>query len=279
MQLSPHVFEHKSAGGINVIRVDNALASAEISLFGGHVLGFVPKHDPRQRLWLSPNAVMDGSKAIRGGIPICWPWFGQAQTPGLPAHGYLRQQQWQVVNVVDDEHHTLVTLSPTTTQGQGFSGTASVLLDVLVGQRLTISLVTTNQGQQPFSFCAALHSYFAVQDVSAVRLTGLEGDYLDKTQGFKACPTPAPYVIRGEVDRVHLCPAPEVDLHEADIVTKVSSQGHDSVVVWNPGAEKSRDIVDMQPQGYLQMLCVETAITRGVTLQPGAQHRLMQTID
>ncbi|MDF2178763.1 D-hexose-6-phosphate mutarotase [Aliiglaciecola sp. CAU 1673] len=278
MKLSTHVFQKQTDAGINILTIDNQTASVEISLFGGQVLSYLPKHDSRQRLWLSPKAVLDGSKAIRGGVPICWPWFGQAKTTGLPAHGYLRSQPWHVVRIDDELEKTTLQLQPHDTHGAGFDGIASVLLEVEVSERLSIRLITSNQGDKPFTYCAALHSYFAVSHIENVRLNGLKGQYLDKTQGFSAFPTPTSYAIEGEVDRVHLFASPEVELKDGKNTTRIGSLGHDSVVVWNPGIDKTKDITDMEPMGFQQMLCVETAITQGKTLEVGEEHQLIQII-
>ncbi|MFT4746307.1 MAG: glucose-6-phosphate 1-epimerase, partial [Congregibacter sp.] len=99
--------------GIQVLHISNAFATAEISLFGGHVLSFKPKHDARERLWISQSALFDGKKAIRGGIPICWPWFGDHSCNNdVAAHGYVRTQTWQVLNSEETDLGTTINLKP-----------------------------------------------------------------------------------------------------------------------------------------------------------------------
>ncbi|GGD64196.1 D-hexose-6-phosphate mutarotase [Lacimicrobium alkaliphilum] len=278
MKLSANVSQRTSDQGLKLINVDNQAASLELSLFGGHILSFVPKADNRQRLWLSPDAVMDGSKAIRGGIPVCWPWFAAHQQPGLPAHGFLRNQTWHIGRIDDEPNRTELVLTPGQVEGEGFDGDADVSLVIVVSEQLSISLVTRNTGDTPFEFRAALHSYFNLSDISQAQIQGLSGEYIDKVQQNSLQTTPAPYTISGETDRIHLSSAQKVLLQEDKDQTTIGSAGHDSIVVWNPGPEKVRQMADMPDQHYKHMLCVETAITQGKSLQAGETHILTQTI-
>lgn len=278
MKLSAHVSQSTSDKGLTLINVDNQSASAVLSLYGGHMLSFVPRADNRERLWLSPDAVMDGTKAIRGGIPVCWPWFGNHQQPGLPAHGYLRTQPWTILRIDDNAKCTELVLQPTQASGKGFIGEADVSLLIRVSEQLSISLVTRNTGHSLFEFSAALHSYFSVSDISQVQIQGLSGQYIDKTQQNNLQPTPCPYAISGETDRIHLCIADEALLEDNAQQTVIGSSGHDSIVVWNPGPQKAAEMADMPQQEYQHMLCIETAVTQGKTLQSGETHTLTQII-
>lgn len=271
---------------VPTIEVQHPKGRAIISLFGGHVLSFIPAKDGRERLYVSPQANFDGKQAIRGGIPVCWPWFsdrhGQA-LGSLPAHGYLRKQLWQLADSqFNDEAHQ-VRLVPRTTQGDGFDGQADVSLLIEVGSRLSVCLTTHNTGSTAFTFTCALHSYFAVQDIQQAELNGLSGQFEDKTRHFQLSDTPSPYHFSGETDRVHLSRAACVTLHDGNVYgnahTDIHSQGHDSIVVWNPWEANCQTMADMPDDGYLQMLCVETAVTQGVTLAAGEQHQLRQIID
>jgi glucose-6-phosphate 1-epimerase len=263
---------------IQVLQIDNALGFAEIALFGGHILSFTPKHDGRERLWVSENAIYDGKKAIRGGVPICWPWFGDHKSDEFGAHGYVRDQAWHIVQSQDSELGTLVTLQPATTQGLGFDGQTELTLTVLVGKTLTIQLNSKNIGETNTSINCALHTYFAVSDINQTHLSGLQGKYLDKTRDFDSFDTPSNYQFNEETDRVHLFKASEVTIHDQQTETSVLSEGHDSIVVWNPWQEKSISMADMADDSYLTMLCVETAVTQGQILSPGQVHTLQQII-
>lgn len=280
MQLSPST-KFDNTLGVTRILVDNPFAQASVSLYGGHVLSFCPKSDGRERLWLSKQAVLDGSKAIRGGIPVCWPWFSDSHGQddvSLPAHGYLRTQTWQLISSQDHHDHTELKLVPAATQGPGFSYEAEVSLVIKIGQTMSIDLHTHNPGPQPFAITCALHTYFAISDIRSVELKGIEGQYKDKTRNWQVSETPAPYRFSEETDRVHHCKSEQVTIHTEGDITKVGSTGHDSLVVWNPWQEKSVTMGDMEDSGYQTMVCVETAVTDGFTLAPGTEHHLIQTI-
>ncbi len=274
-----------SKQNIQVLEVDNDHARASISLFGGHIISFTPKYDQRQRLWLSEQAIFDAHHAIRGGVPLCWPWFGDHQATRVdpsdkrfPAHGYVRKQPWLMVNCHDTPKGTEITLQPRSSEGEGFDGHAQLSLIIRVGVRLSMQLVTENLGEQGFSFTCALHSYFAVEDIHNCQLNGLSGDYKDKTRDWQILPTPSPYTFSEETDRVHLSTPKQVTIVEDNSRIDISSNGHDSMVIWNPWAQNSAAMGDMPDKGFKQMLCVETAITQGRTVQSGETHTLEQII-
>ncbi|MBT1065246.1 D-hexose-6-phosphate mutarotase [Bowmanella sp. Y26] len=277
MKLSTHVFQRISDQGMPIISVDNPQASLELSLFGGHVLSYMPKRDNRQRLWMSPKAVMDGSKAIRGGIPVCWPWFGAAAEPALPAHGFVRDQMWQVLRVDDDNDLTRIQLQPEFSHLAG-GGQLELMLELLIGEQLTVNLVTHNRQSKSLRFGGALHSYFRVKHIDQVVVDGLSGAYMDKVGNLLVEETPSPYVITQETDRIQLNAVSDVHIREAGQQTAIGFSGHDSIVVWNPWQDKSAQMGDMTTDGYQQMLCIEAAITQGIELAPGHSHTLTQII-
>lgn len=265
---------------VTLLDINNAHGSATLSLFGGQVLSFVPAQDGRERLYLSKLARVDGSKSIRGGIPVCWPWFGAHKTAtGVPAHGFARTRQWQLLESGDDAAGTWLLLQATDTAGAGFAGEAQLQLHIRVGSTLQVELRTTNTGTTPFPLSAALHTYFAVQDIRRTELRGLSGRYSDKTRDWEHFDTPLPYYFSEETDRIHLHAAPALDIVEAgEARTHIASNGHDSIVVWNPWSECARNFPDMEAQDYTRMLCVETALTQGFELQPQQSHSLVQSI-
>lgn len=264
---------------IQLVHISNAFAIAEISLFGGHIVSFIPKHDGRERLWVSENALFDGKKPIRGGIPICWPWFGDhPSNTDVAAHGYVRTQTWGILNAEDTVTGTSITLKPQTSAGDGFAGDAKLTLVVHVGQQLTIQVHTSNLGNTPFSYNCALHSYFAISDINHCELLGLSKPYSDKTRSFNMFDTPKPYRFTQETDRVHREQPNTLTLVDEQINIDILSSGHDSIVVWNPWQDKSSTMSDMADDGYLTMLCVETAITQGQEVKAGETHILEQII-
>ncbi len=272
--------ERKASDQITILEIENAHATASISLFGAQVLSFKPKHDGRERLFLSASARWDGSKSIRGGIPLCWPWFGMHREPDkYSAHGYIRTRNWQLLATEDTESATRLLFGVDDTAGPGFDGNTSLTLEILLGKQLSISLNTTNTGAAPFNLSCALHTYFAVSEITRNELEGLQGTYSDKTRNWAMLPTPSPYSFTEETDRIHLYAAPTVSILDAAGPTHVHSRGHDSVVVWNPWEENSRKLPDMADGDFKHMLCVETALTQGFVLAPNEVHSLTQTIE
>jgi glucose-6-phosphate 1-epimerase len=270
---------------VQILVIDNDYAFATVSLFGGQILSFTPKYDQRARLWLSNSAILDGKQSIRGGIPVCWPWFGDHQdvrdkvpNADFPAHGYVRKQQWKIVECRDTPKGTEVVLQPNTSQGNGFDNKAQLSLIINVGVRLSVKLVTENIDDKAFSFNCALHSYFAITDIHTCQLRGFSGEYKDKTRHWEIFASPFPYTFSEETDRVHLSTPQKVSIVEETGNIDIMSAGHDSMVVWNPWAEKSATMVDVQDDGFQTMLCIETAITHGHTVEPGDSHTLEQII-
>lgn len=261
---------------VETLEIDNAHATASISLWGAQLLSFKPKHDNRERLFKSKKIVLDGSKSLRAGIPVCWPWF--AQKDGFQKHGYVRTRPWQVLNATETTDYTEIVLAPFEMSGEGFDGTADVKLIVQIGKRLSVTLTTTNKGMSAFEFNAALHTYFAVDDINDVELKGLSGTYSDKTRDWAMLETPDPYRFTEETDRIHLNPVKQVSIVQPTSEIGIESDGHDSVVVWNPWADKSSNMRDMGSEAYLRMVCVETAVTQGLKLQAGEIHSLVQKI-
>lgn len=278
MQLSESVALLSASNQVDILVVENDLAEARISLYGGHTLSYKPKRDHRERLWESQDAVLDGTKAIRGGIPVCWPWFGDHPSKNWPAHGYMRTQQWHVVECVDSETGSVIKLKPEFSVGPGFDGNADLTLTVSVGNELSVQLTTKNVGAQSFEFGGALHSYFNIEDISQTQLHGLTGDFLDKTENYARKVTPEAYRFHGETDNIHLSTESVLTIRTPGFSIDIESLGQDSIVVWNPWIEKSQSMTDMPDYGYQFMLCVESAITQGVTLAVNEQHTLTQVI-
>lgn len=262
---------------IDTLQINNPFADATISLWGGHILSFIPKNDGRERLFISEKALFDGSKSIRGGVPVCWPWFGSRQD-GFQAHGYVRMQDWHVLSATDEADYTEIVLAPTSTKGGDFTGSAELTLTVQIGQQMRITLSTKNTGDTAFTYNAALHTYFSVADINQTELTGLSGTYSDKPLNWAKFETPSPYMFTGETDRVHLNPVQSVTIVQPDVSTDIESFGHDSLVVWNPWSEIASNMIDMDIDGYEKMLCVETAVTQGMTVESGQVHSLTQVI-
>jgi glucose-6-phosphate 1-epimerase len=265
---------------VSLLEFSNAKASATISLFGGQVLSYKPKHDERERLFLSGAALFDGSKSIRGGVPICWPWFGAHPTDAqLPAHGFVRTRRWYLAAMDSSQQGSRLLLLPEDSNHRAMTGHLTVELELLIGDQLELRLRSTNRDTKELPLNCALHSYFAVSNIAQTWLSGLSGQYSDKTRNWERFNTPAPYQITEETDRIHLQAAPSLTLHDPRGDTRIHSQGHDSIVVWNPWKNAPQHFPDFAPDDYRHMLCVETALTQPFLLAPGATHVLTQVVE
>jgi len=266
--------------GLPTLELATPASECTIALHGAQVLGFVPRGD-RDRLWVSEKAHFQAGKALRGGIPICFPWFGpHPERPDLPAHGFARTRSWRLTRVeaIDAARARaeLELVSDADTM-RLFPHRFVARLAVTVGEALELAFEVTNTDQAPFSFEIALHTYFAVSDAGAAAVGGLGGRaYVDKVAGG-VVRRQADELVRftGEVDCVYDNDRPLtlVDSGRARPL-EIDSRGAGSTVVWNPGPEKTRTMGDMSPEGFHGFVCVETGNVgdRRVTLPPGGRH-------
>lgn len=269
--------------GQPLLTIDNGYARAEISLFGAHVLSY-QRHDEPASIWLSDKAVLDGSKPIRGGIPLCWPWFGPAPArvgSGKPSHGFARTSLWTLDGVSDHGDGTLVHLSlrDNETTRQLWPHAFELELDVLVGKELALVLTTRNTGKEPLVYSGALHTYLQISSPEAVSVSGLGEPYADKLTGQDGQQQGA-LTLNGPLDRVYWQPDAQVSIQDGERQTRVVSGNHDSMVVWTPWLEGAIAMADMSDDGYRTMLCVEAAIASeaGVTVAPDEEHSFSTVI-
>ena len=275
-----HFVEGK--GGIPCITIENKHASAKISLQGAHILSWIPKGN-EDVLWLSEEAKFAPGKSVRGGIPICWPWFGAHETnSNFPAHGFARTTNWQVLSTeaLSDGHTRIsFTTTPLTENTDMWPVDTTVQYQINIGKKLELELITHNNGTQAISIGQALHTYFNIGDISKTLLHGLDHcDYLDKPDNFKRKTQYGPVCIEEEVDRIYLdtasdCVIEDKALNRNIVIIKCGSH---STVVWNPWQEVAANMGDLGPDGYTKMLCVEScnASEDVITIQPGKAHQL-----
>ena len=269
-------------GGLVVAEVGNPHATARIALQGAQVLDWTPAGE-RPVIWLSPNAVFAVGKAVRGGVPICWPWFGPHPVEsGFPAHGFARTRNWEVLQsqqLADGRSTLAFRLVQDADSRALWPHESELTLLVSVGQQLQIDLLTRNTGREPFTVSQALHTYFAVSDVREVELRGLEGlPYIDKVDGGARREQSGAVTLGAETDRVYLDHGGEVVIDDPGLQRRIhiDRRGSHSTVVWNPWAEKSAAMADMGEGVWRGMLCVEAANAAddAVTLAAGDEHRL-----
>lgn len=269
-------------GGLPVAEIHNDAGRATIALQGAHVMMFEP-HGDEPVLWLSDYASFVPGKSIRGGIPVCWPWFGaHASDASLPSHGYARTAQWQPVEseaLADGRTRIVFELVDTPETKAMCPHALRLRNSITVGAALTVALETTNLSEAPFNLTQALHTYFAVADVRRISIEGLEDcDYLDKVEDFARKRQQGPVTIAHEVDRIYLGTGELQEIRDPGMerVIRITSTGSHSTVVWNPWTDKAEKMGDFGPDGHLGMLCVETANAAddAVELAPGAMHTL-----
>lgn len=272
-------------GGFPCVRISNRHADALVSLYGGQVLSFQPK-GAEELLFVSDKAYYAAGKAIKGGIPVCWPWFGpDPEGKDRPAHGFVRNRLWEVwetrANADGSTTVVLGLVSSPETQAI-WPHSFRLALEITVGKTLQLALVTHNTGDAPFNITQALHTYFAVGAIADTRVTGLAGThYIDKAAGAGGVvkPQDGAVTINAEVDRIYLdAPAQLTVEDEAGKRTiRIASQGNKTTVVWNPWAKIAAEMGDLQDDDYLHFVCVETtnAADDVVEVAPAGEFRLV----
>lgn len=274
-------------GGLTVLRVTNALAEATVALHGAHVLSYTPA-GATDLLWLSRMSHFAPGQPIRGGIPICWPWFGaHPSESGFPNHGFARLLPWTLLAAEgepDGPTHLVLELRDSDATRAWWPAAFSLTLALTVGAELRLELMMLNAGRSPVSITAALHTYFHVGDIGSTRVIGLDGcPYLDTVGGANRRHTQSGDVtFTREVDRIYQDASPAVTI-EAPALNRrihVAKAGSRSTVVWNPWIAKAARMPDFGDDEYRDMLCVETANARDdrVTLAPGASHVTAQIL-
>ena len=268
--------------GLPLVEVANAHGTATIALQGAQLLQWTPRGE-QPVVWLSPAAKYVAGKSMRGGVPVCWPWFGpHAAHKDFPAHGIARTSDWEMLSTetVANGGHRLGLRLPISEAAQAYWPHATQLeCFITVGPALEMELVTRNLGEQTLDISEALHTYFTVSDVRQVQVHGLDGcDYVDKVAGGQRKQQAGPVTISGETDRVYLGTEAECWIDDPGYGRRIriKKTGSRSTVVWNPWIEKADAMGDLGPEGYLHMLCVESAnaLEDTVRLAPAAEHRL-----
>jgi D-hexose-6-phosphate mutarotase len=269
--------------GIILLKVDHPLATATVSLEGGQVLAWQPKSQAIPVLWSAEPCHWIKGRAIRAGVPICWPWFGaHPNQSGLPAHGYARLCSWDVTDIsmslsgaVDLTLNMLVEHEiPETCKVS-----AQLSVCISVSDTLSIALTTTHNGDQPIRLTEALHAYFYVSDIRDVTIEGLRDcRYVDLIDQQVIKTQTGVLTFTGETGRVFLDTQ-----HNCLIIDqaynrtiKIEKSGSRSTVVWNPGLETASNMNDLGPVAWQKMVCVESAnaLDNFVTVHPKEQHTL-----
>ncbi|MPV35751.1 D-hexose-6-phosphate mutarotase [Georgenia subflava] len=271
-------------GGLSRLDVSTPVATAEVYLHGAHLTAWTPAgQDPV--IWMSSKSTFAPGKAIRGGVPICFPWFGAGREPGMsPAHGFGRLAGWTLVGADDDAGVVTLTLRLTDADVTGVPGAQvwphpfEATYSITLGSELGLALSVRNTGTDEYSFEEALHTYLHVKDVTGVTVEGLDGArYVDKVSGAESRTQDGPVVFAGETDRVYHSTgtATVVDPGSARTIT-VAKSSSANTVVWNPWTAKAAAMPDYDDAEWPTMVCVETAnaLDDAVTLAAGETHTM-----
>jgi D-hexose-6-phosphate mutarotase len=284
--ITDHIAFVSGAGGLPFAQIRNAFATATVSLHGGQVLAFQP-HGHGPVLWVSAQSLYQPGKAIRGGIPVCWPWFGpHPSDPAKPAHGFARTSLWSVLSaaaLADGATQIRLRLADGDTSLALWPHAFDLRLVVTVGAELKVELIARNPGSAPYTYSGALHSYFDVSDIAAISIRGLDGcPYIDQVDGDQRKLQHGPITIASETDRVYLNTTETCAIEDPGLDRRITiaKAGSHSTVVWNPWVEKARRLADFGDEEYHSMVCVETANADGdsVTVAPGGEQRLTAII-
>lgn len=281
---------------LNCWRITTQHAELLIAQQGAQVLSY-QRLGEQPLLWLSEDALFKSGKSVRGGVPVCWPWFGalKRNPPAVlamysgdeeaPAHGLARGRDWQLLSIDNGAGSVRIEFSLPEAQGDlpGWKHNIELKLVIEMAEQLTLTLSSQNLGARPVTISQALHSYFAVSDVRQVRVEGVEGcEYIETLVNWEQRTQSAALGFAGETDRIYLNTPQRLSIVDPGWKRRIvlDSSGSRSAVIWNPWTERAAELPDMAADGWQRMLCIETANVWDnlVELAPGASHSLSVSI-
>ena len=279
--LPPSVRIVPGGGGLPVARVRGRAGVAEVYLQGAHVTAWAPTGG-RSALWMSSLSRYAPGTALRGGVPICFPWFGpHASDPTAPAHGFARRVDWQLAAAHEEGDDVVLAFRLTDTEATRSSAWPhrfEAVYTVTVGSRLTLSLQVTNRDSVPVLFEEALHTYLSVPDIRSTRITGLESAvFQDRVLGPGLLPgETGPLRFGAETDRLYPCTTAPVTVDGGAGRITMAKDCSNATVVWNPWTVKAAAMADVGQDEWTGMVCVEACNVReaSVRLSPGACHTM-----
>lgn len=268
-------------GGLEKVRVSGPHAQGEIYLHGAHVTSWKPEGQ-QEVLWMGGNGWWVDGKPIRGGVPICFPWFGpKKDAPEAPVHGTARLEAWSLesVQLEGDAVTVALSLKSDALLKKWFAADVELRFRASFGPKLTVQLETANTGNSAFSIEEALHTYFAVGDVRQVQVNGLTGcHYLDKIDGAREKTQEGAILITQETERVYTNTPDEVEIDDPVLKRRirVSKQNSLDTVVWNPWVAKSKAMPDFVDDEWPGMICIETCnvLKDSIRIEPGQRHTM-----
>lgn len=259
-----------------------------VYLYGAHLAQWHPATEEHPLLWISPNSLYEMGKPIRGGVPICFPWFGpNALDSSLPMHGLARLRLWSLTDATLSGDNTLRLTMRLTDDAETLKlwpHAFEAVLRLELGRHLEMQLQVTNRSNAPFFFEEALHTYYAVSDVRQISVTGLQGAaFIDRTQNQLRSQQPMePIRFGGIFDRSFLNTSSTCEIHDPgwQRTLRIAKAHSLTSVVWNPAAERAAQLTDLGAENWSGFVCVETAnaADNRLMLLPGATHRLSATV-
>ncbi|MCL9783081.1 D-hexose-6-phosphate mutarotase [Vibrio sp. S4M6] len=268
---------------IKIAYIQHPKATAAISLFGAHMLSYIPQGQ-QDLLWMSEASAFDGKTAIRGGIPVCWPWFANFASP---SHGYARTSEWRIVEHQENDKGVIIQLGLKTNDAifSVWPNQFELLLSIEVAETLKVSMNITNIDSKPWAFSGALHSYLNVGDISKTSITGMGPSYIDKLLDGKQVQGEDTLLVDRGIDRIYTEPESTILIKDEQRhrTLHVENSGHNCAVLWNPWQEGSQSMKDMQNDGYRTMICAESVLYASdekelCTLQPGERYTLSTSL-
>jgi glucose-6-phosphate 1-epimerase len=291
--LPPSVRAEYGPGNLPRLAIKTRLGEARVYFQGAHVTAWHPASASAPVLWMSGSSFFEAGKPLRGGVPICFPWFGpHASDPKAPGHGFARLRDWTLIAATEAADGSVTVAlelasDPASELAQSplWPHAFRAVHRITVGATLTMALEVTNPGPDAFTFEEALHTYFAVRDVREVTITGLERtDYLDKVTGLdRKTQGDDPIRFTGETDRVYLNTTATCVIGDPGARRKIAIRktGSDATVVWNPWIAKARAMPDFGDDEWPAMVCVETCNVNDHArkLAPGESHTMTAIIE
>jgi len=272
-------------GAMPRVQISSSVCEAEMYLHGAQVTSWKPGGSD-EVLFLSAKSRWTDGQAIRGGIPICFPWFrAKANDPQAPAHGFVRTRAWQLESILEEDDAVVVIM--VTESGEHtrhwWPGEFRLVHRATFGSQLKLELVCTNTGTTPLRFEEALHTYNRVADVQHVRLHGLDTvSFLDNTDSNKERAQRGKVAITSQTDSAYLNTRNTVELLDPKMRRRIRLAKANSLttVVWNPWREKASELRDLGKDEWTQFLCVEASniLDAAVNLAPGQEHRMTASL-
>jgi glucose-6-phosphate 1-epimerase len=268
-------------GGLPRVRVSGAFGQGEVYLHGAHVTAWKPVGQD-EMLFVSSKSRWEDGQAIRGGIPVCFPWFrAKSDNPKAPAHGFVRTKTWQLQSISeckDGVGVAMFTESDESTRSW-WPGDFRLMHRVTFGATLKLELVCTNTGKEPFRFEEALHTYNRVADIAQAKIQRLDNaKFLDNTDSNKEKLQNGDLSISLKTDNAYMNTAAEVDLVDSQLRRRIRlhKEGSRTTVVWNPWEDGAVSLKDLGGGEWRQFLCVEASniLSCTVNLDPGEEHTM-----